>query len=92
MVKHSQVNPLKQSRVWAAKREYANADKAQKDLYKKLWGKPTYSLTTYERNEVAKVDYNKSVAKRNLKNEQKRAKDYAIAKANWKKLLKTTRA
>lgn len=93
---------LRQSRVWAAQDRFNAASKN----YKEVGNTPvktTYWMTSLKNTrayEISREDnarFDKAADKyysamKNLKQEQKRAKDYSRARANWKKLLNKTRA
>lgn len=83
---------LRRSRLWVARIKLANAQKNQKDVLRSVSGIPWYALNNEQQVNLAITDSRVRTAKKNLKQEQKRATNYARAVSNWKKLLRKTRA
>lgn len=83
---------LRRSRLWVARTNLANAQRNRNDVLRSVSGIPWYALNNDQQRNLALSDSRVRVAKKNLKQEQKRAANYARAVSNWKKLLRTSRA
>ena len=98
----NKVTKLRKSRVWAAQDRFNAASKNYKEVGNTpvktpYWMTSLKNTRAYEISREDNARFDKAADKyysamKNLKQEQKRAKDYARARANWQKLLRKQRA